>query len=246
MDINGGTPSELESINNTAWCDEHEKTLRYLHKATSTYSKRFHVAYTRYKQKHQNYRIPIIIMQAISGFASILNIGYVPQKFGKWVSLSVGFVNLLATIISMIETFKKIDQIMNKAYASFFAFKSLSDEIFIILQTPRNDRRQGGIITVNKYFVKYQTAYSNIPLLDKNDVNYLNAKIDDDGDTLTEMQQIEKQVSKINSTKYENNVIEMTEIGLKKQDLPRYDSSSSNINDLLTSEVHEHTQEHEV
>jgi hypothetical protein len=243
MESTVGYQSEVESLNDKYWCDEHENILRFLHKATTTYSKRFHNAYTRYKQKLQYYRIPITIMQAICGFASILNIGYVPQEYGKWVSLSVGLINLASSIINAVETFKKIDQTMNKSYASFFAFKTLSDEIFIILHTPRAERKHGGIVTINKYFLKYQTAYANIPLLDREDVTQLTSNMTNETDTLGDkgdIQQIKKTINRINTAKYDDGLIEMTEMGI---DLgKRRQESSASTTSILMSRKEKKTE----
>jgi hypothetical protein len=152
------------------WCDDHETILMMIYRASDNYTTYFHQAYVRYRKKLHNYRIPIIIISSFSGFLSISNISFVPLIYNKWVSLIVGFINLMVTVISLIENFKKIDSTMNKSYTSYFAFKTLSDEIYVILQTPQNERKFDGITTINRYFSKYQTIYLNIPLLNKKDV----------------------------------------------------------------------------
>ena len=90
--INDNTNGNKIDDDSNFWSDEHEDVLNILYKATNMYYKRFHIAYSRYKQKLHYYRIPIIVMSSLSGFASILNVGYVPIAYNKWVSLSVGFI----------------------------------------------------------------------------------------------------------------------------------------------------------
>ena len=112
----------------------------------------------------------------------------------------------------------------------------MSDEIFIILHTPRAERKYGGIVTINKYFLKYQTAYANIPLLDREDVNQLTSNMGNETDTLGEkgdLQQIKKTINRINTAKYDDGLIEMTEMGI---DLgKRRQESSASTMSILTS-----------
>ena len=113
----------------------------------------------------------------------------------------------------------------------------IGDEIFIVLQTPRQDRKNGGCISVNKFFTRYQTAYSNIPLLDKNETtnfdvnknkklkNYdIENNIDNGVDnTLRNMEEMKSKINKINSATY-SNIIEMNNIP------NNYDTSSDSTN----------------
>ena len=160
VNIDNLLQSKKNVIKNNYWHNDHEKILQSLQKSTIRLSNEYQKAYFRYKSKLQNYRIPIIIMSSISGFLSISNSGYIPPDYGKWVSLLVGFSNLMVTVISLIENFKKIDVNLNKSYNAHLNFKKLHDEITITMRLPFNERDDDGFNTINEYFTRYQAHIS--------------------------------------------------------------------------------------
>jgi hypothetical protein len=154
-------------IRNNYWNNNHEIILNNLlnncHKFTKEYQKNFISLRSRLKK----YRIPIIIISSFGGFLSLANSGYVPPDFNKWVSLFVGFTNLLVTVISLIENFKKIDDTMNKSYLSYMNFKKLHDEISIVLKIPQQERENNGYDIVMNLFKKYELCLNDAPVLKK-------------------------------------------------------------------------------
>lgn len=194
INIDNLLSSKKNVIKNNYWNDDHEKILFSLQQSTVKLSNEYQKAYFRYKSKLQNYRIPIIIMSSIAGFLSISNSGYIPPEYGKWVSLLVGFSNLMVTVISLIENFKKIDVNLNKSYNAHINFKKLHDEITITLRLPINERDDNGYNTINEYFTRYQTYVSDAPVLQKILKNYLEGKntlsttknLDDNGSTIVD------------------------------------------------------------
>ena len=106
-------------------------------------------------------------MSGLSGFLSISNSGYIPPDYQQWISLFVGFVNLMVTIISLIENFKKIDVNVNKTYTSYMEFKKLHDEISLILNTTRNERDGNGYDNSLHFFNRYESYLSDAPILAK-------------------------------------------------------------------------------
>jgi hypothetical protein len=136
--------SRQHVIKNNYWNDHHEKILKSLQKNSNKLYREYQKAHLKYKSKLKLYRIPIIIMSSLSGFLSISNSGYIPIEYQPWISLLVGFVNLMVTLISLIENFKKIDVNVNKTYTSYTEFKKLHDEISIMLNTHTNEREGNG------------------------------------------------------------------------------------------------------
>jgi hypothetical protein len=194
INIDNLLSSKKNVIKNNYWNDDHERILYSLQQSTVKLSNEYQKAYFRYRNKLQNYRIPIIVMSSIAGFLSISNSGYIPQEYGKWVSLLVGFSNLMVTVISLIENFKKIDVNLNKSYNAHINFKKLHDEITITLRLPINERDDNGYNTINEYFTRYQTYVSDAPVLQKILKNYLEGtntssttkNLDDNGSTIVD------------------------------------------------------------
>ena len=154
-------------VKNNYWNEEHELLLESLQKSCFRLSKEYKQKYFKLRDKLQWYRIPIIIISSIGGFLSLSNSGYIPPLYNKWVSLFVGFTNLTVTIISLIESFKKIDTRMNGSYTTYVNFQKLHDEISIIKRIPPNERDTNGNDTINNLFSKYETFFADAPILRK-------------------------------------------------------------------------------
>ncbi len=159
--------SRTHVIKNNYWNDRHEKILKGLQVNSYKLYKEYQKAHLVYKKKLRLYRIPIIIMSSLSGFLSISNSGYVPASYNKWVSMFVGFVNLMVTVISLIENFKKIDVNMNKTYSTYLEFKKLHDEISLVLNTPQNERDDNGFDMATMFFSRYEMYVNDAPILSK-------------------------------------------------------------------------------
>ena len=150
---------------NMIWTDKHEEQLILIQKYSKQLFIEYHKTYIRYKKKLEQYRIPIIIISAFIGFLSISNAGYIPIKYSTYISLIVGIFNLIITIVTLIEQFKKINETMNKSLNSYINFKKINDEISFILRTSIDERENNGNATVKDYFQKFQLYYSESPIL---------------------------------------------------------------------------------
>ncbi len=159
--------SRTHVVKNNYWNDRHERILKGLQANSNKYFREYQRAHLVYKKKLRLYRIPIIVMSSLSGFLSISNSGYIPAEYNKWVSMLVGFVNLMVTVISLIENFKKIDVNMNKTYSAYLDFKKLHDEISMVLNTPQNEREDNGYDTANTFFSRYESYVNDAPILGK-------------------------------------------------------------------------------
>jgi hypothetical protein len=154
-----------------SWTDAHDESLYIIFKYSNTLYKQYHKNYIKSKQRLQKYRIPIIILSSISGFLSISNSGYIPDEYNKWVSLIVGFFNLLTSLVSLIENFKKIDQTVIKSQETYISFKKINDNISLLLRTPRDERKDNGTDSVEKFFQLFENTLLNAPILKGNTVD---------------------------------------------------------------------------
>ncbi len=154
-------------VKNNYWNAYHEDILKGLQQNTNKLYREYQKAHLVYKKKLRLYRIPIIIMSSLSGFLSISNSGYIPLDYQQWISLFVGFVNLMVTLISLIENFKKIDVNVNKTYSAYIDFKKLHDEISIMLNIAQDEREGNGYDIAMQYFTRYETYITDAPILRK-------------------------------------------------------------------------------
>ena len=167
VNIENYNESKKQVVKNNYWNEEHEHILESLQRSCFRLSKEYKQKYFKLRDTLQWYRIPIIIISSIGGFLSLSNSGYIPPFYNKWVSLFVGFTNLTVTIISLVESFKKIDTRMNGSYTTYVNFQKLHDEISIIKRIPPNERENNGNDTINGLFSKYESYFSDAPILRK-------------------------------------------------------------------------------
>ena len=171
-----------------SWTHEHERILLVLHKYANIQYKKYHETHLRYRKKLAYYRIPIIIITGIMGLLSISNSSYIPAQFVAYVSLLVGISNVVVTIISLIETFKRIEPIKTQALESYMTYKQINDELSLILRLPSCDRSDSGLNTINKYFKIFEKCQLSSPILQINskdlfELDTLNDILNDEIDT---------------------------------------------------------------
>lgn len=229
-------------IKNNYWNSNHEKILESLQKNSNRLFKEYQKAHIMYRKKLRCYRIPIIILSGIGGFLSISNSGYIPIELNKWVSLFVGFINLMLTIISLIENFKKIDINVSKTYTAYREIKKLHDEISLILNTPRNERYNNGYDTAVDMFNRYQSYVSDAPILKKILKDYLdNNSPDNNSETIDDnteniesvyINEIKNKIKNISSNQDSQEYIQKVENILVSTKDTISDISNNNINIL--------------
>jgi hypothetical protein len=169
--------SKIHVIRNNYWNINHEVILNNLLNNCNKFTKEYQKNYLSLRGRLKYYRIPIIVISSFGGFLSLANSGYVPPEFNKWVSLFVGFTNLLVTVISLIENFKKIDDTMNKSYLSYMNFKKLHDELSIVMKMPQQERESNGYDVVMNLFKKYELCLNDAPVLKKHLLDALDTDI---------------------------------------------------------------------
>ena len=156
---------------NNNWVKSDDESLYIIFKYSNLMYKQYHSNYIKSKRRLQKYRIPIIVLSSIAGFLSISNSGYIPSEYNKYVSLFVGFCNLMVSLVSLIESFKKIDLTMNKSLEAYLSFKKINDNISLILRTPIQTRKETGHDCIEKYFNLFESTLLNAPILKNNSLD---------------------------------------------------------------------------
>lgn len=171
---------------NHYWNSSHNEILISMQKLNNKLYKEYQRVYLKYKYKLSSYRLPTIILTAIAGFLSIANSGYVPSKYTKWVSLFVGLVATVVSIINAIEKMFGIDDTVITSYNSYRNFEQLHNEIAITSRIPVDEREADGYTTVMNYEKRYHNIISNAPPLTKVFKNNLSTVDTDTTETMDE------------------------------------------------------------
>jgi len=86
------------------------------------------------------------------------------------------------------ENFKKIDQTVIKSQETYISFKKINDNISLLLRTPREERKENGSDSVEKFFQLFENTLLNAPILKGVElpVTPSNSSISDNGIELQE------------------------------------------------------------
>jgi len=71
----------------------------------------------------------------------------------------------------LIEQYKKIDQTVIKSQETYISFKKINDNISLLLRTPREERKENGSDSVEKFFQLFENTLLNAPILKGNTVD---------------------------------------------------------------------------
>ncbi len=98
----------------SAWADG-AKSYRWLHEQ----------AYREFKHKSKIFNIPVIILQAFAGFASVSMQGYVPDAQMRWAQLGVGVVNFIGGTLTTILNYYRFTQRAEAHYQAWVGWSRL-------------------------------------------------------------------------------------------------------------------------
>jgi hypothetical protein len=147
------------------WYDEEERYLKVLHDICVQLAKEYMDLYVVTHRFQTKLRIPSIIMSSVSGIASFGSSGFgdVAQRY---ISISVGVVNVCIAIIQTYESYLKVGEVVSKSLACSSAFKKLADSIYCETFIPVADRSANGVTFLRDCFTRYQTILDQSPPLE--------------------------------------------------------------------------------
>lgn len=160
------------------WTSEDEEFLLKLHQECNLLIEAYRTEYLTKNELLCHYRIPTIILSTTSGFLSVSNAGYVPKHLEKYVSMIVGMLNLITSIINIIENFKGISNKVNLSDRLYHELLQLSNDISLTLSVPKNERNyKSGIECITKFYERYSSLVKEANILNNHYENFLELKI---------------------------------------------------------------------
>jgi hypothetical protein len=144
------------------WNNEEIAYLEQLNKLCQTQSQRYKEVYDRYRSLQAKLKIPVIIMSSLAGVASFGTQTF-PEDGQRWVSIIVGGVNIIISIMNAIEAYYTYQQIIEKALKTCSELKKLSDEITLELSLPPSERETTGVLLCRKAYGEYESIMQNAP-----------------------------------------------------------------------------------
>ena len=157
------------------WYKEEEEYLRNLYLSCLEISKEYMKLYVHTHKIQTRLRLPAILLSSCSGVASFGSSGF-DQPAQRWISISVGVINVGIAIIQTYESYLKIGDIVSKSLSGSQALKKVADDILCELSLPIEDRDSNGVTFLREIFGRYQAIIDTLPPLEhKYDVTVLRA-----------------------------------------------------------------------
>jgi hypothetical protein len=163
------------------WCEREEEYLELLHKTCLELAEVYRKLYVEYSRIQNKLRLPAIILSSLSGAASFGASSFAesskdPEMTQKYISISIGIVNVFIATIQTYESFKKIADIVSKSISTCLALKKLSEDIHCMIFIPPGDRDTAGIMYLRDAFNRYQSIMDQSPPLEHATKDHLRFK----------------------------------------------------------------------
>lgn len=147
------------------WFEEEEMYLKVLHDICVQLAKEYMQLYIYSHKIQTKLRLPSIILSSLSGVASFGSSSF-GDKIQRYISISVGIVNVGIAIVQTYESYLKIGDIVSKSLSCSSAFKKLADTIYCETYIPIENRNANGITFLRDCFASYQTILDQAPPLE--------------------------------------------------------------------------------
>jgi hypothetical protein len=147
------------------WLPEEEEYLRILHRRCHRLGLVYKKLHIDYKRTQNKFRLPAILLSSISGVVSFGQTVF-PEEAQRWVSISVGGVNIFIAIINTVESYMKIGEMVTKSITSYGVLNKLADDIFCEISIPTKDRETSGIAFLRDCYTRYQQIMDSAPLIE--------------------------------------------------------------------------------
>lgn len=147
-----------------SWRAEEEEYLRNLEMSCVELSREYHSIYFKLKTTQNKFKIPAIIIGSFTGVASFGSSTF-PQSYQKWISVSVGLINVAIAILTTLESFFKLGEDLNASRTCSEQLKKLAEDINREMSLDVSTRQTSGIIFLRDVYTRYQQILSTAPVL---------------------------------------------------------------------------------
>lgn len=131
---------EIDEVNVSEWSPGHEKILIDWADKAMCYRWLHARSHQRFSKINTYFTIPVIVMSTLTGTANFAQ-DRVPEYYRGYYSMGVGFVNILAGIITTIQQFLKISELNEGHRVSAIAWDKFYRKIKVELSKPIQERQ---------------------------------------------------------------------------------------------------------
>jgi len=153
------------------WSIEDVDYLRILETNCKLLAEKYKQVYDNYKKLEGRFKIPSIIISSTMGLLS-----FGSSNFGneKAIQIIVGCVSVGLSILTSIESYLRIGQIMSSSLVTSNALTKLSETINLELSIPIKDRSSTGALFLRGAYTQYDKIIDQAPNATLKKIRFIN------------------------------------------------------------------------
>jgi len=165
--------SKQININTEIHINEENKNILYMLANTAQcYAKLSYKSHKYYDKIQSCLTIPVIFLSTIIGTASFTNISNISTEYYFYLSMIIGFINILISIFTTILRYFKISEYNEMYRVSHIAWDTFVRDILLVL--PNITDEDNFKLFFNKKLAEYSTLMDNTPIFPISIINKFN------------------------------------------------------------------------
>ena len=144
------------------WHPQHEVILKGWGESAACYRYLHYKAYCMYKKMAFRFTLPIIILSTITGTANFAQESF-PVGIQPYVPAGIGALNLGAAILTTVQQFLKVNELMESHRVSYIHYGKLARSIRLELTLPVSERGHDGNSMVSICRTEYDRLIEQSP-----------------------------------------------------------------------------------
>lgn len=144
------------------WHPEQEKILKRWGENSACYRFLHYKSYQKFRKSAMRYTLPIIIISTITGTANFAHESF-PDSWRQYVPLFIGAFNLFGGVLSTVQQFLKVNELMESHRVSSVHYGKLSRTIRLELSLPISERNYNGVDMIEFCKVEYDRLIEQSP-----------------------------------------------------------------------------------
>ena len=181
--------SERKSL---SWHSQQEKVLQNWGEQSGGYRLIHDACYRQFKSQTMRFTIPVIIMSTVTGTANFAQDSF-PLAWQHLVPACIGFVNLVAAVLTTIAQYLKVQELQESNRVSSVAFAKLHRDITVELNLPIDERSCDGSDYLRQCQTEFDRLIEQSPPIPKNIINnFKKSKTVEEGVSLPDIFTVKK------------------------------------------------------
>jgi hypothetical protein len=144
------------------WHPQHEQILKGWGESAACYRYLHYKAYVMYKKMSMRFTLPIIVLSTITGTANFAQESF-PAALQDYVPAGIGALNLFAAILTTVQQFLKVSELMESHRVSYIHYGKLARTIRLELTLPISERGHDGNSMVSICRTEYDRLIEQSP-----------------------------------------------------------------------------------